>query len=69
MRDKRRLSMNEKCGGEGGGGVKVKKKMKRKEKHLSEPDYTDCILPPRALFMSKCPCVCFCVFLSVRVCV
>lgn len=38
--------------------------MKRKEKHLSEPDYTDCILPPRALFMSKCPCVCVCVLVS-----
>lgn len=61
MRDKRRLSMNKKWGGR---GVKVKKKNKRKEKHLSEPDYTDCLLPPRALFVSKCLCVCVCVLVS-----
>lgn len=48
MRDKRRLSMNEK-GGEGN------KKKRRKRKHLPEPDYSDCIL---SLDCHQDPCLC-----------
>lgn len=52
MRDKRRLSMNEK-----GGWKEPKKneKNKKKRNHLPEPDYSACILP---LPCHQDPCLC-----------